>query len=972
MEESKLIFSLDRHNEGPTVVFSRDKPQARESQPDLSLGMDLDLSQGHRSQPTFLPHSPSSPGSLADLSAASAGLLVTTNLVKSSSTDLDPSESSSLRGKPLLSLVKSLSTEISRRVEPEVNLSKSDSKLHLHPWKQLTHSKIPEAKPEAGGLNENEDWISPPSTGSMPPAEPRGSSLIAELEDTRRKFSEAMQDPLSMLSKIMGDETSGSPKQGRASGAGDSPASQGSCGSEDADLKCRRRANGEHRSGCDIPLKRLQQGSLIKSSVSPEPHTHNRDSHFEIRTYGDMIQVVELQSGSSGTHHRTYTQSQVTVPGSSLPLHWLFPVGLLAYGFFVLPLPSYVTGLSVGVACGFILGLVVVFMFAPQRSSTRSNKGSRLSKSRPLNTDPLDGKLTDPEILEGWMNETHSYDPETFHPSITHSVYVTLEGSRLRLAYPRANIPRWADFDETPHEAMFLHSRTYQLANCKVFLLPPGLARKRVWNKKYPICITLAEGEVGEESVVEGQEEEERAERHTVPDHQLPVTLYLFGRTGREKEEWFQHFLSASQAGAKSSVHGEENTETPCGGDAVKESTEELHDLPGAMKTRTLLEYSSYMTQMIVSQSCNLTPSPCHSDKGSPTTHKKNHNEEHGSGGQAGAEPSAGSGAGGCSAQGQPTWVNSLVGRIFWDFLREKYWTDQVAHKIQKKLSKIKLPYFMNELTLADLDMGTCLPQVLSTSKPTLDRRGLWLELELVYTGCLQMTLETKMNLRKLGKDGEDEAHSVPETQQVGSKPRLCILADSDEESSSAGSSDEEEAPTSEPQGSLGDKSTVVAADGHTGGSTSRKILRFVDKIAKSKYFQKATENEYIRKKIAEVSNMPLMLSVEVLELSGTLAINIPPPPTDRIWYSFRVPPKLDLHVRPTLGEREVTFTHVTEWIEKKLQCEFQKVFVMPNMDDLYLPLMTSGLDNPPASHQSSMHSSSHQSSMESQEYMSE
>lgn len=71
----------------------------------------------------------------------------------------------------------------------------------------------------------------------------------------------------------------------------------------------------------------------------------------------------------------------------------------------------------------------------------------------------------------------------------------------------------------------------------------------------------------------------------------------------------------------------------------------------------------------------------------------------------------------------------------------------------------------------------------------------------------------------------------------------------------------------------------------HTGGSTSRKILRFVDKIAKSKYFQKATENEYIKKKIAEVSNMPLMLSVEVLELSGTLAINIPPPPTDRIWY---------------------------------------------------------------------------------------
>lgn len=35
-----------------------------------------------------------------------------------------------------------------------------------------------------------------------------------------------------------------------------------------------------------------------------------------------------------------------------------------------------------------------------------------------------------------------------------------------------------------------------------------------------------------------------------------------------------------------------------------------------------------------------------------------------------------------------------------------------------------------------------------------------------MYTGCLQMTLETKMNLCKLGK--EDEAHGLPETEQVG------------------------------------------------------------------------------------------------------------------------------------------------------------------------------------------------------------
>lgn len=39
-------------------------------------------------------------------------------------------------------------------------------------------------------------------------------------------------------------------------------------------------------------------------------------------------------------------------------------------------------------------------------------------------------------------------------------------------------------------------------------------------------------------------------------------------------------------------------------------------------------------------------------------------------------------------------WVNALLGRIFWDFLREKYWADMVSKKIQMKLSKIRVCLF--------------------------------------------------------------------------------------------------------------------------------------------------------------------------------------------------------------------------------------------------------------------------------------
>lgn len=40
--------------------------------------------------------------------------------------------------------------------------------------------------------------------------------------------------------------------------------------------------------------------------------------------------------------------------------------------------------------------------------------------------------------------------------------------------------------------------------------------------------------------------------------------------------------------------------------------------------------------------------------------------------------------------------------------------------------------------------------------------------------------------------------------------------------------------------------------------------------------------------------------------------------------YGFRSPPLLELKARPKLGEREVTLAHVTDWIEKKLEQEFQ------------------------------------------------
>ena len=93
-------------------------------------------------------------------------------------------------------------------------------------------------------------------------------------------------------------------------------------------------------------------------------------------------------------------------------------------------------------------------------------------------------------FFQGWMNETHNYDPETFLPSVTHSVCVTLDGSRLRLAYPRANVPRWAAFDETLHEAVFLQYRIYQLANSKVSKFTKKNGKKKTLSSVLGVCLS--------------------------------------------------------------------------------------------------------------------------------------------------------------------------------------------------------------------------------------------------------------------------------------------------------------------------------------------------------------------------------------------------------------------------------------------------------------------------------------------------
>ena len=94
------------------------------------------------------------------------------------------------------------------------------------------------------------------------------------------------------------------------------------------------------------------------------------------------------------------------------------------------------------------------------------------------------------------------------------------------------------------------------------------------------------------------------------------------------------------------------------------------------------------------------------------------------------------------------------------------------------------------------------------------------------------------------------------------------------------------------------------------------------------------------------VSNCQLLLNVEVKKVVGTIALNIPPHPSDRLWYELNIcfiqngiqiiflkyskrygfasNPQIVIVAKPVVGEKEVTYSAISDWIAEKLKQEFQ------------------------------------------------
>ncbi|XP_014644649.1 PREDICTED: testis-expressed sequence 2 protein isoform X3 [Ceratotherium simum simum] len=719
-------------------------------------------------------------------SSASSSTLSSTkpfmSLVKSLSTEVEPKESlhPSRHRHLMKTLVKSLSTDTSRQESDTVSYKPPDSKLNLHLFKQFTQPR------NTGG-----DSKTAPSSPLTSPSDTRSffkvPEMEAKIEDTKRRLSEVIYEPFQLLSKIIGEESGSHRPKALSSSASELSnlsslngllesnnnysIKEEECDSEGDDYpgdpsiprsdppkstdEPAREAELKSSQVSSLKDLGLKTSSLVLEKCSLSALVSKEDEEFcelytedfDLETEGeskvDKLPDIPLKPEvlvDDGTALDSDDEMASAVQHPELPVKTLGFFIMCVYAYLILPLPHYVNGLFLGIGLGFMTAVCVIWFFTPPSA----HKYHRLRKNlQHWNTKSLD--IKEPEILKGWMNEIYNYDPETYHATLTHSVFVRLEGGTLRLSKPNKNISRRASYNEAKPEVTYVSQKIYELSDSKIYLVPKSLARKRIWNKKYPICIELGRQDdfmSKAQSDKENSEDKPPAERDLggedpkKPPHSQEGTrssqrdqiLYLFGRTGREKEEWFRRFILASKpkseikkppgiSGSKPGVlpsHSRHNS--PSGHlthsrSSSKGSVEEIMSQPkqkelvGNVRQKMLLDYSVYMARCVPQENQSPQRSPVLSAESSPTAGKK----------LPEAPPS--------EEEEQEAWVNALLGRMFWDFLGEKYWSDLVSKKIQMKLSKIKLPYFMNELTLTELDMGMAVPKILQAFKPYVDHQ---------------------------------------------------------------------------------------------------------------------------------------------------------------------------------------------------------------------------------------------------------
>uniref|UniRef100_A0A1A9ZTR2 SMP-LTD domain-containing protein n=1 Tax=Glossina pallidipes TaxID=7398 RepID=A0A1A9ZTR2_GLOPL len=338
---------------------------------------------------------------------------------------------------------------------------------------------------------------------------------------------------------------------------------------------------------------------------------------------------------------------------------------------------------------------------------------------------------------------------------------------------------------------------------------------------------------------------------------------------------------------------------------------------------------------------------------------------------------------------GSVVWANVLIGRVMYGALQNEEVLKKIKFFLQKKINQVKLPSFIESVSVETVDVGKTPPLIHRFSQPVIDESGVWVDADITYEGRFHLTIITKIDMKRIKRERKPTHVLVEVNPNVKSRTSHAFLTarsdldgindpqeehelrfDAISQSSTVYESDLEisrsssaesfvivskKEPDSRSQDDhlaeeeckeIGKDTTAVTAnqvdktsDNKAIPPARRRLRGFVDRIAALDLIQIATDNPYIQRAM-EKMHTTINLDLDIKGIIGRIALNIPPPPSDRIWIGFRAPPRVWLSAHPSVGETSVDWALVTNVIESKICEAITQFFVYPNMEDLCIPVM--------------------------------
>lgn len=327
----------------------------------------------------------------------------------SNPTQSSPSKSVSLPSmdKAFLSLMKSLSID----VEPKEGIPAAPSMRHRKPKKGLVKSWSTDTNQDSSGSNRSPEsplhlfrqLTQPRSTSAWDSKTAPLSSLIstdsqtysfkvsdveARFEDTKRRFSEVISDPLNLISKLIGDEGSNIYRPKALSSSMSELGSSSTLydhleGSKNYSIKEEEDdAEGKDTYGVaelaladdsrtvkptssSLDLDKCSMSALAKQEYEEfcELYSDDFESYTEADDDCDGINGGSNQSVDMGSEDDLDVES-----ASSIPYKTLLGLTVIIYGYFVLPLSPYICGIFLGVGLGFMLTIGAVWLSGPKQT----------------------------------------------------------------------------------------------------------------------------------------------------------------------------------------------------------------------------------------------------------------------------------------------------------------------------------------------------------------------------------------------------------------------------------------------------------------------------------------------------------------------------------------------------------------------------------------------------------------------------